>query len=67
MNELEAGVAEDQRHTERYSFEIYADQKQLIEELQYQYRKRTGKKLSKSRIIRESLDEYLKKLLNQAA
>jgi hypothetical protein len=67
LDELEAGVAEDRRRTERYSFEIYADQKQLIEELQYQYKKRTGKNLSKSRIIRESLNEYLKKLLNQAA
>lgn len=51
----------EQRRTERYSFEIYIDQIGTIEDLQYKYKKRTGKRLSSSRIIREALDEYLKK------
>ena len=61
IHELEEGVNEpEQRRTERYSFEIYVDQLGKIEDLQYRYKKRTGKKLSSSRIIREALDEYLK-------
>lgn len=47
------------RETTRFSFEIFEDQKESIEELQYLFKKKTGKKLSTSRIIRESLDEFL--------
>ncbi len=61
FDELEQGRAETKRATERYSFEIYTDQKGSIEELQYLYKKRTGKKLSASRILREALEEYLTK------
>src|SRR5216683_3269017 len=63
LDDLEQGIEERKRATERYSFEIYTDQKGSIEELQYLYKKRTGKKLSASRIIREALEEYLTKAL----
>ena len=63
IDDLEQGTEDAKRATERYSFEIYKDQKGSIEELQYLYRKRTGKKLSASRIIREALEEYLTKAL----
>jgi hypothetical protein len=63
-DELDNGIAESQlRKTQRYSFEIYIDQLQGIEDLQYHYKKRTGKRLSASRIIREALDFYLKNTL----
>ena len=63
LMELSQGVEEDRRPTERYSFEIFSDQKERIEELQYQYKRKTGKKLSSSRILREALEEYLDKTL----
>ena len=59
MTEMAEGVREEKRPTERFSFEIYTDQKPRIEELQYVYRKKTGKKLSSSRILREALEQYL--------
>ncbi len=59
MTEMVEGVREEKRPTERFSFEIYTDQKPRIEELQYVYRKKTGKKLSSSRILREALEQYL--------
>ncbi len=59
MTEMAEGVREEKRPTERFSFEIYTDQKPRIEELQYLYRKKTGKKLSSSRILREALEQYL--------
>lgn len=61
LSELKSGVVEETRPTERYSFEIYTDMIPRIEEMQYRYKKRTGKKLSVSRIIREALEEYLVK------
>jgi hypothetical protein len=61
FEELEQGREETKRATERYSFEIYTDQKGSLEELQYLYKKRTGKKLSASRILREALEGYLQK------
>lgn len=61
LHELREGVTEKERPTERYSFEIYTDQKQRIEDLQYRFKRRTGKKLSSSRIIREAIEEYLNK------
>jgi len=63
IDDLEQGAGDIKRSTERYSFEIYTDQKGSIDELQYLYRKRTGKKLSASRIIREALEEYLDRTL----
>lgn len=59
LQEMEQGVQDDKRPTERYSFEIYTDQKEKIEDLQYQYKKKTGNKLSASRILREALEAYL--------
>lgn len=53
------------RTTSRYSFEIYDDQKQTLEEVSYLYKKKTGKKLSSSRIIRDALDEFLDALLEK--
>src|SRR5947207_1619069 len=38
LNELEEGVREVKRGTERYSFEIFTDQKGSIEDLQYRYK-----------------------------
>lgn len=68
QNELVNGVSDaSQRKTQRYSFEIYIDQIQTIEDLQYHYKKRTGKRLSTSRLIREALDQFLKNTLQTAA
>ncbi len=61
FDDLERGIKETKRATERYSFEIYTDQKGSIDELQYLYKKRTGKKLSASRILREALEAYVTK------
>src|SRR4030043_291780 len=47
------------RHTQRYSFEIYTDLVPRIEELQYLFRKRTGRKLPSSRIVREAIEVYI--------
>jgi hypothetical protein len=43
---------------ERYSFEIYPSQKEEIEEYVYHYKRRTGKKLSASKFIRDAIDYY---------
>lgn len=65
LDEMNQGVVEtNKRPTERYSFEIFTDQKQKIRDLQYQYEKRMGKRLSSSRIIREAIEVYLEKALN---
>jgi hypothetical protein len=61
LTELKEGIKEATRKTERYSFEIYKDQKDKLEELQYKYKKKTDKKISASSIIREALDIYLEK------
>lgn len=63
LDDLKQPEDDTKRKTERFSFEIYTDQKGSIEELRYLYNKRTGKKLSVSRIIREALEEYLHKTL----
>lgn len=63
LDEMQHGVDETTRPTERYSFEIYVDQKDQVRDLQYLYQKATGKRLPSSRIIREALDAYLKKAL----
>jgi hypothetical protein len=61
LAELKGG-SEEERKTERYSFEIYSDQKVKLEEFQYKYKKKTGKKISASRVLREALDIHLEKL-----
>lgn len=60
LEEMTSVVKPERRATERYSFEIYSDQIPQIEELQFQYKKRTGQKLPASRILREALEAYLK-------
>lgn len=62
LEELTGGLPDDSRPTERYSFEIYTDQKQRIYDVQHNYLTRTGHKLPASRIIRDALEEYLDKL-----
>jgi len=57
--DVQAVLAVDKRQTERYSFEIYTDQKADIEQVCRLYEQATGKKLSASRLIREVLDTFL--------
>lgn len=59
LSELTGGLLDDSRPTERYSFEIFTDQKQRIYDVQHDYLTRTGRKLSASRIIRDALEGYL--------
>lgn len=59
LAELTGGLPDDSRPTERYSFEIFTDQKQRIYDVQHDYLTRTGRKLSASRIIRDALEGYL--------
>lgn len=59
---LKQGKSDPQEQTERYSFEIYRRQKEQIEDFLYQYKKRTGEKLSASRLIREALSLYFQTL-----
>lgn len=59
---VEGRVEDNSRPTKRHSFEAYVDQIEAIEDMQYQFKKRTGKKLSSSRLIREALDSYLNRL-----
>jgi len=63
LDELNGETPTDTRKTERFSFEIYSDLKPQIEELQYRFKKRTGKKISSSRIIREAVEAYLPKAM----
>jgi hypothetical protein len=61
FTELKKGVVEEgKRKTKRYSFEIYLDQEETINQLKAKYQVKTGKRLSGSRVIREALDVYLK-------
>lgn len=57
--DVQAVLELDKRQTERYSFEIYSDQKEDIQDICDLYEKATGKKLSASRLIREVLDTFL--------
>jgi hypothetical protein len=57
--DVQAVLETDKRQTERYSFEIYSDQKADIEHVCRSYEQVTGKKLSASRLIREVLDTFL--------
>lgn len=58
LERLKLGKSDAQEHTERYSFEIYGKQKEQIEDFLYEYKKRTGEKLSASKLIREALNYY---------
>ena len=50
--------------TVRDSYEAYVDQLETIETLQALYRKKTGRPLTKSRVIREALAFFLPKALD---
>ncbi len=63
LDEITGGTPDHRRPTERYSFEIYTDQKPRIEEMQYRFKQRTGTKLLSSRIIREAIEVYLPEAL----
>ena len=52
-------LADTKRLTSRESFEVFTDQMDDIEKLQDLYRKRHGKPLTKSRVVREALDIFL--------
>lgn len=56
---------EDKRLTERYSFEIYTDQKEVINDAKYLYYKKTGRKVSSSELIRDALDIFLTRLMEK--
>lgn len=55
----------DKRLTERYSFEIYTDQKELINDAKYLYYKKTGRKVSSSELIRDALEIFLARLMEK--
>lgn len=55
----------DKRLTERYSFEIYTDQKETINDAKYLYYKKTGRKVSSSELIRDALDIFLARLMEK--
>lgn len=57
--DIEALLALDKRPSERYSFEIYSDQKEDIQRVCELYEEKTGQHLSASRLIREVLDSFL--------
>lgn len=50
--------------TVRDSYEAYVEQLETIEELHYLYKKKTGRPLTKSRIIREALEYFLPQALD---
>lgn len=56
---------EGKRLTERYSFEIYTDQKETINDVKYLYYKKTGRKVSSSELIRDALDLFLARVLEK--
>lgn len=58
LDRLKQGKSEPQELTERYSFEIYRRQKEQIEDFLYAYKKKTGERLSASRLIREAITLY---------
>lgn len=58
LAKLQQGKLDRPEKTERYSFEIYPEQKEMIEDFLYQYKKKTGEKLSASKLIREALTIY---------
>lgn len=64
LERLKLGKSDAQEHTERYSFEIYRKQKEQIEDFLYEYKKKTGEKLSASKLIREALNYYFQTIQN---
>ena len=54
------GIKEGVTRTQRYSFEITAELKDELEQAITNYRKATGKDISKSQVIRNALTKPLK-------
>jgi len=54
------GVKQGVTRTQRYSFEITPDLKEELEQAIVNYRKATGKDISKSQVIRNALTKHLK-------
>ena len=54
------GIKEGVTRTQRYSFEITAELKDELEQAITNYRKATGKDISKSQVIRNALTKHLK-------
>ena len=67
MDELHAAQNDSgrERTTKRYSFEIFEDQIELLDELKYLYRRKSGHKLATSKILRDLIDERLPGILQQ--
>jgi len=65
MDEVQGDVYTPTRATERYAFEIYADQRKQLNRIRYLYEEKTGKKLSASRILREAIEPHLNALEEQ--
>lgn len=67
MEELQQrkDVESRQRVTRRYSFEIYADQIGILDEVKYLYRRQTGRVLSTSRILRDLIDTHLPTIVDK--
>ena len=67
MDELHAAEKDNERErtTKRYSFEIFEDQIELLDELKYLYRRKSGRKLATSKILRDLIDERLPGILQQ--
>ncbi|MCB0069853.1 MAG: hypothetical protein KDE20_00285 [Caldilineaceae bacterium] len=67
MDELHAAEEDTgrERTTKRYSFEIFEDQIELLDELKYLYRRKSGHKLATSKILRDLIDERLPGILRQ--
>jgi hypothetical protein len=60
-------LRQERRETERYSFEIYTDQKEDVQRVCDLYREKFGGYLSASRLIREVLDSFLPQALETFA
>jgi hypothetical protein len=60
LNKYNNGEIQTKRKTERYSFEIYSDQKEQLEDIIYNIKKKTGNRVSASALIREAIDLYFK-------
>ena len=62
LEEVKRGNLASGQASERYSFQIYTDQKKRLRRLRFHLEEQTGQKMSASRIIREALEPYLQKL-----
>lgn len=67
MDELHAAEEDTgrERTTKRYSFEIFEDQIELLDELKYLYRRKSGHKLATSKVLRDLIDERIPGILRQ--